>query len=210
MLTRQREFFQWIVGGASTAALILGGIWTNNNREIILAQLEGQHVTASASVVPFTKPEILNQHEVTKGPENKGAGYMNVTLTSPDGRRSDGTLVLDAKVMAATDLDGLKYEWVLPDGVSLVSGSLSGDIGSLAEGAFNAQEVTLNVSSQTNSVVHFHAYRLAAGEKIGQLAQYNTLEQGSINLGLAIKRQSLENESSRKPASTSNDSRRME
>jgi hypothetical protein len=214
LLTRQKEFLQWIIGGVSTAAVIVGGVWTNHNRSMLLAELEGRVITTSASVATTTKVDILNQHEEAKGPENKGAGALKITLTSPDGRRSDGTLVLNAKVVATTELEGLKYEWVLPDGVTLVSGALDGDIGTLAEGASNAQDVTLNVSAQTNSFVHFHAYRLSGGEKVGQLAQYNTLEQESINSSLAFTRQSIESAQSRKPASTSGsdqpDHRRME
>lgn len=218
MLTRQREFFQWIIGGISTAGIVVGAVWVSNNRTQLIAELENSGSTTSASVgysvvasgAHSTKLEVLNQHDEAKGPENKGAGHMAVSLTSPDGRRSDGSLVLIAKIAAAVDLEGLKYEWVLPDGVTLASGSLNGDIGTLAEGAANSQAITVNVSSQKSSIIHFHAYRLSAGEKVGQVAQYNSLEQSSINLSLAFTRQSIESESARKPASAPTDNRRME
>jgi len=206
VLTRQKEFLQWLVGGFSTSALIVGGVWLTDNRDYVIAAVLGEGSTSSSSVaaepsssLDSAKLPVLEKHSEasTSGEDRKASGNMYVSLSSPDGRKADGTLVLDANVSATTDLTDLKYEWILPEGVVLVSGAQSGSFGSLAGGAQTSTEVTLSVPT-SNSHVIFHAYREMAGEKLGQVAQYNTVDQQSIDVKLALKRESL----SRKPAST--------
>lgn len=205
MLTRQKEFLQWLVGGFSTSALIVGSVWLSDNREFVVASVMGGGVETTRSIAsePSSSPDsaklpVLEKHAEGTGSaqEHKASGNMLVTLSSADGRKSDGSLVLDAHVTATGDLTDLKYEWVLPDGVSLIAGSLTGSLGSLAGGADVTNEVTLNVPT-SNAQVVFHAYRELAGEKVGQVAHYNTVDQQSLDVKLALKRESL----SRKPAS---------
>jgi hypothetical protein len=217
VLTRQREFLQWIIGGVSTSAFIVAGVWVSDHPKTVLEAMTNA-VTGSASETAASrspassKLEILEKHaDVSNSPANKASGNMNLTLTSAAGRQSDGSLVLEAKITATLDLAELKYEWVLPDSVLLTAGVQHGDLGDLADGASTALEVTLNVPAQADQRVHLHVYREIAGEKLGQVVQYNTISQPSINSALSVTREALKAESDRKPTSVQDhDTRRME
>jgi hypothetical protein len=195
VLTRQKEFLQWLVGGFATSAVIVGGVWLGDNHTVLTAQLFGP--TSTTPVNP-AKSDVLNSHsEASVRTERKASGNMQITLTSTDGRKSDGSLSIQANVTAIADLADLKYEWVLPDGATVASGALTGSFGSVAEGSQVTAALTAVVPS-SNSHIVFHAYREMAGEKVGQVAQYNTVDQSSINLQLALKREEIQ----RKPAMT--------
>jgi hypothetical protein len=205
VLTRQKEFLQWLAGGFTTSALIVGGVWIAEHHDVVIAQIMRSSgsmsfaSTSSESSTPVepTKLEILNgQTEASLKPERKASGNMQITLTSNEGRKPDGSLALEAYVTAVGALNDLKYEWVLPDGAILSSGSLSGTFGNVSEGSQVSTALVLNVPV-TNEHVVFHAYREMAGEKVGQIAHYNTVEQKTIDMNLALKRESLQ----RKPAS---------
>lgn len=199
MLTRQKEFLQWLAGGFTTSALIVGGVWLAEHRDVVIAQVFGSSgSTSSASSAPEpTKLEILKgQTEASLKSEHKASGNMQITLMSNEGRKSDGSLSIQAYVTAIADLNDLKYEWVLPEGASVSSGSLNGTFGNVSEGSQVSASVVLSVPV-TNAHVVFHAYREMAGEKVGQVARYNTVDQSSIDMNLALKRESLQ----RKPAS---------
>jgi hypothetical protein len=199
VLTRQKEFLQWLVGGFTTAAVIVGGVWITDHTDVVIAQIFGTGSMSSSSVA--TEPAQLNPSKVhteaSLDSEHKASGSMQVVLTSVDGRRSDGTLALQANVTATADLNDLKYEWVLPDGAVFSSGDATGSFGNVTEGSQVSASVVVNVPV-SNSRVVFHAYREMAGEKVGQVAQYNTADQSTIDMKLALKRESLE----RKPAAT--------
>ena len=180
-----------------TSAVIVGGVWITDHRDLVIAQIFNAGSTSSSSVTPEpTKLDVLNgRSETSVQTEHKASGNMQIALTSAEGRKSDGTLSVQAYVTAMADLNDLKYEWVLPEGAVLASGSLSGAFGTVSEGTQVSSSVVLNVPA-SNAHVFFHAYREVAGEKVGQVASYNTVDQNSINLSLALKRESLQ----RKPA----------
>lgn len=206
MLTRQREFLQWICGGVATSALIVGGVWMSEHQSQVIAFVETGSLDFS-STAP-TKAELLNTKQAaTEGTENKGSGGMTIALSSGEGLRSDGSLTIQAHVTAAIALTDLKYEWVLPEGVTLAAGALNGDLSSLTEGASTDLSLTVSATPQANSQVRLHVYRLVAGEKVGQIAHYNTLDQPVIDQKMAMKRESMKSELLRSPAS---DKRRFE
>ena len=217
MLTRQREFLQWVVGGFSTSALILGFVWLSENRAQVVAFATGETTRTPASSpasspVSDSKPNTAKSKLATgrETPEKKASGQLQVSLSSPNGRQSDGTLSLSATIASVADLTDVKYEWTLPDGVSLVSGTDHGDLGSLTRGTPSSLQVVVQVPSQQTKHIVLHVFRDLGVEKFGQVAHYDTLNQDSINLALAVKRneiqqkvqQEIQAESSRKPAST--------
>ena len=199
MLTRQKEFLQWLAGGFTTAAVIVGGVWLTDHHDVVIAQIFGDSGSASSASVGSepTKADVLKGHsKASLESEHKASGSMQVTLMSQEGRKPDGTLAIQADVTATEDLNGLKFEWVFPDGATVSSGAASGSFGSVAEGTRVSTSVVINVPV-ANSHVVFHAYRELAGEKVGQVAQYNTVDQPTIDMNLALKRESIE----RSPAS---------
>jgi hypothetical protein len=202
VLTRQKEFLQWLAGGFTTSFVIVGGVWLTDHRDLVIAEVFGSPNFSSASSASIaTEPSKL---DVLKGnpaaspeSEHKASGSMQVTLMSPEGRKSDGSLALQAYVTATADLSDLKYEWVLPDGAAVSSGSTTGSFGNVSDGTQVSASIVVNVPASNTHIV-FHAYREMAGEKVGQVAQYNTVEQSTIDMKLALKRESLQ----RAPSST--------
>ncbi len=198
MLTRQKEFLQWLMGGFMTSAVIVGGVWLTDNHDVVISLVFGTtHSTSSSSLAATpSKADILKGHtEASLQSEHKASGNMQIVLSSVEGRKTDGSLALQANVTATVDLADVKYEWVLPEGAIVSSGTLRGVFGSVAEGSQVTASIVANVPS-SNSHVVFHAYREMAGEKVGQVAQYNTIDQSTIDLKLALKREEIQ----RKPA----------
>ena len=190
MLTRQKELMQWLVGGFTTSGLIVGGVWLTDHPSELAPEIFAS--------TPPSKSAVLKAHsEASLEPDRKASGYMQISLTSSEGRKSDGTLALQANVIATTLLNDLKYEWVFPDGAVLASGPSSGSFGDVAEGSQVSASVVVNVPVSNTRVV-FHAYREMAGQKVGQVAQYNSTDSSSIDMKLALKRESTD----RKPAAT--------
>lgn len=185
MLTREKELLQWMVGGVSTAAVILGLAWIVERNDVSSARVE--------------KTKILNAQKISPEAQGKGGGNLIVTFDSPTENPANGGLILTANIAALTDLADVRYDWLLPDGVTLAKGATSGNLGSLSEGSDATIEVSLVIPAAENKQVHLQVYRLIDGEKMGQVAQYNTLDQKSIERTLATKRDTLERQ--RSPAS---------
>jgi hypothetical protein len=124
----------------------------------------------------------------------KGNSSIEIEINAPGkGEVNAGSVLnLEASISAKEDLAGLKYVWLLPkDGVSVVSGQVEGDLGSLAES--DTTTVYLSVSSDTpeNRRIHLHVYRVVDGENRGQMAQYNTVDQEKIERHADAKAESL-------------------
>ena len=185
MLTRQRELLQWMVGGVSTAVLIASLAWLAERNAV--------------SSIRSNKTRILNAQKIAPEAQGKGGGNLIVTFDSPTENPAAGELIVSANITATTDLKDLKYDWLLPEGVSLSKGAPSGDLGTLSEGSDAIIEVSLAIPSSDNKQVHLQVYRMVDGEKMGQVAQSNTLDQKLIERKMATKRETLESE--RSPAS---------
>lgn len=115
---------------------------------------------------------------------NKGQSSVDVSIESRSGGGgSDGsTLNLEATITAKENLHDVKYAWLIPnDGVRVINGSLQGELGELA--AAGSARLHLAVASDVgeNRRIHLHVYRLVNGENSGQMAQFNTLDQESID-----------------------------
>ena len=178
-----------MIGGVTTAALIAG-----------LAYFVELHDDTKSAAQTSEKLKILNAQRAVAG-QGKGGGNLNVSFTSSSDNLVPGALNLIANISSTRDLSELRYEWLLPDGVTLTKGVLSGEIGTLADGDESTIEVSLSIPAIENKQVHLQVYRLVDGEKMGQVAQYNTIDQKSIDREMASKRETLEAESARAPAS---------
>lgn len=178
-----------MIGGVTTAALIAG-----------LAYVLERYDDTKSFTQTSEKVKILNAQRAAAG-QGKGGGNLNVSFTSSSDNLLPGALNLIASITSTRDLSDLRYEWLLPDGVTLTKGLLNGDIGTLADGDESTIEVSLAIPSIENKQVHLQVYRLVDGEKMGQVAQYNTIDQKSIDREMASKRETLEAESARAPAS---------
>lgn len=133
----------------------------------------------------------IQKREILRGPgggyripvSGKSNGMMAIAITAPGkGAVGRGTVIdLKADIEARSDLQGLKYLWILPkDGVRLVSGAMEGDLGSLASGQLASVEISVISDTDENRRVHLHVYKVVDGENMGQMAQYNTVNQEAI------------------------------
>lgn len=180
MLTQQREFLKWIFGVILTAALLLGVVWmTESHPEGSRANAMKEAILRGGSRAPASVP----------GGHGKGGGSLNISLSPVE--NVSGALTLKAHVNAKNDLSNLKFEWVLPAGMRITSGSVAGDLGALSAGQSAEFETVFAISPDTNEQIHLQVYRLIDGEKLGEVAQYNSLHQKWIDQKIMSKREAL-------------------
>jgi hypothetical protein len=110
---------------------------------------------------------------------NKGGGLLNIQINGINDN-SKGLLELTATVSSLAHLDEVQYAWLLPEGMTIVTGTATGKLGTLIEGASATIHLTLNNSLKINRQIHLHVYRLINGEANGQMAQFNTVDQARL------------------------------
>lgn len=151
------------------------------------------------------KQSILMKHSHPYGLASKGGGQLEVAIVSDVSTPIPVATAfeLTATVTATSELQDLQYEWILPKGVQLSSGKVSGLLGSLENGGSAEVTIQLLNSSVENKQVQLHVFRLVGGEPIGHMAQFNTSSQKLIADGLHAKVKALNaiSTQSRKPAS---------
>ncbi|MES2965089.1 MAG: hypothetical protein V4760_14485 [Bdellovibrionota bacterium] len=149
------------------------------------------------------KLAVLNKHSHPYGAAAKGGGQLEVSLaTDVRSPIPMGTpFTLTASIIATSDLADLRYEWILPDGVTIAGGTAVGTIGDLVNGASVDRMIQLTTSTDDNRQVQLHVYRLVGGEPIGHMAQFNTRDHAKIAEEMHTKVQALGMTRSREPAS---------
>lgn len=208
VLTRQKEFFQWIVGGFITSSLIVGMVYVVEHRAVILTSVSvtladsiSGSSSDSSSPTSDAKMQTLNARTPASQSANKGGGQMNINLSSPNAATASAIepLVIKAQVIAMANLADVRYEWILPDSVTPVRGSVTGGIGALADGAQGAIEISLNLlPGSENKQIHLQVYQLIDGERMGQVAQFNTVETKEVAIAAGLKK--VEADDQRSPA----------
>ncbi len=183
MLTQTRDMIKWLFGVLTTCAFLLATLW------MIEAFQPGTRAAAQ-------KEAILRQHfdadrmPASTGGQGKGSSNLDVSIT--DGQLSEsGVLNLKANISTHVDVQDLKYVWVLPEGVSMASGTNEGVLGSITAGESASIEGSFLVPSTENKRIHLQVFTESNGEKMGDVVQYNTIEQKEIERSLASKRERL-------------------
>lgn len=197
MRTKIKERCKWVCGVIFTTSSVLGAAWFIENRPIkTVEKSEEKRVPASSEQ---SKQTILRGYELKhKHSFGKPSGLVEVTIQAPGKNSSgDGSVQqLEATVTAQRDLDGLKFNWLLPnDGVEILSGSSQGDLANLREGESTTMHLTIRNSTPENRRVHLHVFKLINGEAMGQMAQYNTVDQDRIEKQARDKSEVLEQQS---------------
>lgn len=169
----------WILFGVASVAL--AGMMTVKFASPPSADRAPSSAPAAAKL---SKAEVLRGHKTKRLPvSGKGNGLLEIAIQAPGkGAVGKGTTInLDAAIEARSDLKDLKYVWILPkDGVRVVSGSVSGDLGSLPTGQFANLQLSVISDTDENRRVHLHVYHVVNGENMGNMAQYNTVDQEAI------------------------------
>lgn len=171
---------------------LVAGIFYAHSRHL-------QSASRAVSSIPRvkSKTEILNgvEHAKRRFLYGKANGTLEVWIEAPgQGSAAAGSTVnLEATVSALTDLEGLKYNWILPaDGIGAVNGPLEGDIGTLLGGDSTTLYLSITPSTSENRQIHLHVYRVVGGENTGRMAQFNTVDQERIDAPAKSKAERLE------------------
>lgn len=98
---------------------------------------------------------------------------MGFTLTLRGDTVADGSAQLTANVRATKSMSSHKFSWILPAGVSQISGPPTGDVPKLEAGDSVDFTARFKGVSATSPVV-IHVYTDVTGETIGQVAQWGT------------------------------------
>lgn len=185
--SRQKEIILWFTGVGITVGSFLGldFAFEREARPRMPASLEKQ--------ILLKELTGLDHHH------GKAGGSLRLEIRAPGKRSLDAssgsTIALEAEVEALANLEGLRYNWRLPEGVTAEGGDLEGEIGSLAEGAKTTLQITLVSQTLENRQVHLHVYRMVNGETMGNVAQYNTVLQEKIDEDIQRKAEILSKKS---------------
>lgn len=88
---------------------------------------------------------------------------------------------LKALVKSRYDIEGLNIEWILPEGIQLISGALEDTLYSVKAGEVNEIVVRLAQLTNSNEQIHFRVKSFDAQLPFGASAQFNSLDQGEID-----------------------------
>lgn len=113
----------------------------------------------------------------------KGNASLDIEISAPGkGQVEAGTVInLEATIEALSNVQDLKFLWILPDdGITVLSGPTEGQIGHLNAGEITTVNISVRSDSAENRQIHFHAYRFINGEAMGQMTQYNSVDQEKI------------------------------
>jgi hypothetical protein len=183
LLTRTRDLIKWLFGVAATVAIVLGLAW------LFEAQQPGSRAAAQKDAI--LRGDLNRMPASVPDGQGKGGSNLSIELEN-SGTTGEGVLNLKAHVEVHTDVTDLKYQWVLPEGVTMASGSPEGDLGNLMGGEAKEIEASLLVPAKENKQIHLQVYSMVNGERMGDVAQYKTVRQSEIERTLASKRELLD------------------
>lgn len=174
--TRIQEILGWITGVTFTVAAMIG-------LSYVVEDYMPEREPASIS----TKPAFIREDGLRK--QGKGSSVVFVELKSLGGTPAVAgrPFELEANIEARGDLDDLRYSWLLPEGVTLSTGSLDGTLASLKTGEHTTLTASFVSGSDENRQIHLHVYKMVNGEAQGQMAQFNSTEQEKIAERLSEK-----------------------
>ena len=111
-----------------------------------------------------------------------------VMVIEPAGSMADGAgdeFELKVMIKSRYDLSSLETEWVLPDGVKMISGAMKDTQYSMAAEEVRTVQAVFRQNSDRNEQVHFRVKSLDSNLPFGASVQYNTLDQEDIDESVA-------------------------
>ncbi len=94
--------------------------------------------------------------------------------------KGSSSQMLTLKIEAEQSFDELNIEWILPEGVRLLSGQLEEQI-SIQRGETKELVIFYQPLNQSNHQIHVHVSNHRSGLEFTQVAQYNTLFESYLN-----------------------------
>lgn len=111
-----------------------------------------------------------------------------VMVVEPVGSTADGAgdeFELKVMLKSRYDLSSLETEWVLPEGIELVSGAMKDTQYSMAADEVRTLHAVFKQITDNNEQVHFRVKSLDSNLPFGASVQYNTLDQEDIDESVA-------------------------
>jgi hypothetical protein len=201
MLSRQFEMIKWILGVAITVAGILALSWVIEEEGGMIFSRDRKPSSIQQQETRPQQPSkaaILESGRDQRKPQlAKASGILEVEITSPEKTnvQAGSVLSLEAKVESLANTDDLKFAWILPAGVTIVSGPQEGTLGSMAEGQSTVIRLAVQTQTAENRQIHLNVFKLVDGEPLGKVAQFNTVDQASIEAAAKSKAEILQSTS---------------
>lgn len=135
------------------------------------------------------KREILNSRQMESKyfAKNTGPYHVDLKMNSNEQTIQPGIpFDVTAEFSSEQSVDALAFEWILPDGVSIVSGSSSDLIDHLDSEQTTTRQVTLVTTQDSTKPIHLQLYKMVNGERqgyVGQLVLTSTEENKSGLVG---------------------------
>lgn len=197
--SQQKDTIGWLLGAVLTAGSLgfVGHVWETGQLAPAVFQGRGPasiEAPKPAKEAKREKKDVLGRvtsQELHK--HGKGSGSLSIEIASASGPLKPGAPAeLEATIEALSDLDSLEFTWLFPKDVSIVSGSLEGSLGRLSKGETTSLRVTVTSGSTENRQIHLHVFRKNEnGEAVGQMAQFNSVDQPKIDATIRSKAEVL-------------------
>lgn len=125
----------------------------------------------------------------------RGKSFLNATETSAKGHKPHGSFSVEilrensseaepgtiyklkGVVLSRNQATDVSLEWILPkDGsATLTQGTLNETVGALEPGSSHQTSVEITVHSTSNVKIHLNVVGIVNGQKLGGIAQFNTI-----------------------------------
>jgi hypothetical protein len=140
-----------------------------------------QHVAnvdnASVNLADSRQKMLISKNHATHTQKARGPLSSLITLVGSASNNSGAALVLQATISTTKQVTDAKAKWVLPDGVTLVSGSADIVIPLLTPDRPFQTQITVEQKNPGNQQIHFVASGEQPGLHFSSVSQYNTKDE---------------------------------
>lgn len=126
----------------------------------------------------------LKGHHHESGMAIKPKSLFRISLSAPKGKPvlPGSATELVAEVETKRDQDNVSFNWIIPPGIAVVSGELTGSLGTLKAQSPVYLRILIEPQTAANHQIHFQVHTPSrGGEKIVQVGQFNTLDIESMD-----------------------------
>lgn len=202
LLNRSKDNILWFLGVVLTVTTLLVALHFDQVKKHLSERLQRTPASLGDDVILIKGKPNPTQDKPAHQVREKTGDSLKVDVKALQNSNKDGygaqsgfTVDLEAKVSVTDHLGDLKFIWILPSGVRVERGEVTGTITGLEPGSTDA---TLRISIKSdvpeNRKVHLHVYRMVNGEAQGYIRQYNTIDQDRIDRDLLEKAQLFRSE----------------
>lgn len=178
------HYVQFVLG-AGTALTLLSWVSVHTKQKLFVSggfPFKVVHKDHSGSRGPASvmdpsillKREMLNSHKLEEKyfAKNTGPYHVDLKITSADQTIQTGIpFEVTAEFSSEQAADALAFEWILPEGVSMVSGATADLIDHLESDETTTRQVTLITTQESIRPLHLQLYKVVNGERQGFVGQ---------------------------------------